>query len=107
MNKELSLRIRVFTSGETGKEDKSDMEIDMPDESRKDLADSKEAVTRIRQQFRHKRKLAEMMMENAGSSGKERCVKIDSRVYEEYLRAVESANNAAELLAKIYMTNQK
>jgi len=107
MNKELSLRNRVFTSGETGKEDKSDMETDMPDESRKILADSKEAVTRIRQQFRHKRKLAEMMMENAGSSGKERCVKIDSRVYDEYFRAVESANNAAELLAKIYMTNQK
>ena len=107
MTKELSLRKKMCASEEVDEQDRSDMEIDMPDESGEIRPGAKEAVTRIRQQFRHKRKLADMLMENGGNFGKERCVKIDSKLYEEYFRAVESTNNAGELLAKIYMTNEK
>ena len=101
LTRELSVLKRIFTRHETDTEANSGMEVDMPSDFERDYDDCKQTVQRIRQQFRRKRKLAEMLMQDGDR------IKINQQLYEEYRQAMQETNNMGELLAKINLFNQR
>ena len=90
---------RIFTRHESDTEANSDMEVDIPCDLEKNFDDYKQTIQRIQQQFYHKRKLVEMLMQDGHS------LKIGQQLYGEYRVAMQETNSMGELLVKINMLN--